>query len=135
MYHTTNGGKTWENVNFPLFDDSIIYSIYTDRNNKDKIYVGLNDLRNRNFNQRTDQHVFESHDQGKNWTSFALPFADAMVDILGQPQKSESLYIASGGHLFVRKKGHVTEFSNLIESRQIGAPHDLAFHPMDEKII
>lgn len=135
LYHTDDGGETWHSWEFPLMDETRIWSIYVDKKNKDEIYIGLNDLYNRMFIERTSDHVFMSTDHGISWTTFSLPFADAMVRILGKPINSEKLYIASGGHIFVKEGLVVREINSLVKDYQIGDPTDIAFDPENEKII
>jgi len=136
LFYTQNKGRNWQIVDFPFFEETVLYSIYVDEKEPEIIYIGLNDTYNRNFSdRRIDDHVFVSRDRGETWDTFKLPFADAMVNVLGKPKGSNKLYISSGGHLYVKELDIVKEFTNLISKREMGDPADIEFHPTDEKII
>ncbi|MFC1592623.1 hypothetical protein ACFLWZ_01775 [Chloroflexota bacterium] len=135
LYHTTNGGISWEMVNFGQGANTDIHTIFVDPDNTNTVYVSLMDVHNEMFDPNEDDYLFKTEDGGVTWTSLRLPNTDAMINIMGRAPSDDYLYVASGGNYFFRSAdgGHVWE--NIEVPGPNGDMYDIAVDPQDSRLL
>ena len=98
VFKSTNAGTTFA----PIFDhyrSASIGDIAVDQSNPDVVYVGTGEPNNRQTSSFGDG-IYKSTDGGKTFTNIGLKETQSIARIIIDPRNSNTVYVASPGHLF-----------------------------------
>ena len=130
LYHTANGGTSWQEVDLPQPAHTDIQSIFVDPDDSRIIYVGLINTYNEMFDPQNDNYLLKSVDSGQHWTALHMPGADAMINIMGRAANDATLYVGTGGMLYKSDNGG-SSWTSIAPSGRNGDMYDIAVDPRD----
>jgi photosystem II stability/assembly factor-like uncharacterized protein len=135
LYHTSDGGSTWQEVDIGQTSETGVHSILIDQADGDTVYVGLADVYNRMIRPGIDTYLLKTADGGRSWTKLRLPRTDSTVLLVGRNSGDGTIYAGSGGNLFKSADGgrNWTDISPA-HSGADGA-EDMAVSPLADNVL
>jgi len=111
FYVGSRNGGVWKTVNngttfIPVFDDQNTLSIgdiAIDPKDPDRIWVGTGESYNARLSH-PGNGIYFSSDGGKNWKNMGLKDSHHISKIVIDPNDTNTIYVASMGHLFTPNK-------------------------------
>ncbi|MFQ5689403.1 MAG: WD40/YVTN/BNR-like repeat-containing protein [Gemmatimonadota bacterium] len=125
LWHTTDGGGSWEPVTDGQITSSSIGAIGWAPSNPDVIYIGGGETELRGSITQGDG-VYRSGDGGKTWKRAGLPETQAIARIRVHPADENLVYVAALGHPYAPNPER-----GVFRSRDGGATWERILHPSD----
>ncbi len=134
LYHSSDSGASWDSVNLGQSAGTEIHTVFVDPEDRETVYVGLNDIYNEMFNPAADVYLLKSTDGGRSWTPLRLPFTDAMVNVMGRVAGDPTLYVGTGGRVYSSVDGgknwvYITAAYYTVD------PYDIAVDPRNTNVL
>jgi photosystem II stability/assembly factor-like uncharacterized protein len=98
VFKSDNNGTTFTPV-FETYSSASIGDIAIHPTNPDIVYVGTGEANNRQTSTFGDG-IYKTTDGGKTFTNIGLKDTQTIARIVIDPKKSDTVYVASPGHLF-----------------------------------
>jgi photosystem II stability/assembly factor-like uncharacterized protein len=133
LYHTTDGGDSWTQVDIGQRADTDIHSVFVDPQDADVVYVGLMDVQNEGF-EASDRCLLKTEDGGATWAPLYLPGTDAMVNVIGRAAGDDALYVGTGGTVYVSEDGGES-WTWIGPPGRNGDMRDIAVDPWDTDVL
>ena len=133
LYHTTDGGATWQRVDTGKRAETDICSLYVNPDNPKEVFVGVMDVWNVGFDVENDAYLLHTTDGGATWEPLQLPGVSPNVNVIGIMSDGR-LYAATGETVFVSEDDgeHWTELAHPEGTNDLW---DLAVSPEDPQTI
>ncbi len=134
LYHTIDGGKSWNQIDLDKGEASDVNTIFVDPSDTNSIYVGLFDVYNEVFDSEKDNYLLKSVDGGNTWISLRLPGTDGMVNIMGRAREDDALYVGTGDRVY-RSTDNGSSWSNITPPGRSGDMCDIAVDPRNTDVL
>lgn len=134
LYHTTNGGGTWDEVDFGKPLETDIKSIYIDPLDPSLVYVGLENVFG-GEGPLEHSYLWRTQNGGATWTPLYLPSPPWNVSIMGREPHDDALYV--GNLFFIHKSTDGGDTWTSVEAHPApdGHPYDIAVDPRDSDVL
>ncbi len=129
LFHTTDGGHTWEEVFMGKPQETDIINIFVDPDNPKLVYVGTMNVHNTPL--PGEHYLFKTEDRGKTWKPVRLTLSTPII--IGRIRGDKNFYIANGFTLFRTRDGK--KWTRIEPPGQNGDFYDLAVDPRNHNII
>jgi len=133
VYHTTNGGSTWSEVDIGKPADTEPYSIFIDPQNTNIVYVGLYNIFNEPANPQ-DSYLFLTTNGGSTWSPLTIPLNDSLVSVMGTTVYDNTLYAGVGDSVY-KSIDNGQSWSWIGPPGRNGDMYDIAVDPRNKDVL
>ena len=134
LYHTTNEGVSWDEMDIGQRADTDTHTIFVDPGNTNTVYVGLVDVHNEMFDSQNDNYLLKTEDGGTTWTPLHLPGTNAMINVIGRAPNDDTLYVGTGGTVYKSSDGGQS-WTGLGKAGRSGDMYDIAIDPRNTDVL
>jgi len=134
LYHTINGGVSWNQAVFDQPENTAVRSIFVDPDDPALVYVGLRKVP-RGEGPLDHSYLWRTRDGGQTWTPLFPPSPPWTVAIMGREPGGAALYVANMSLVHRSTDGGDTWETLPVHPAPSGDVYDLAIDPRDPGVL
>ncbi|MBN1788454.1 MAG: hypothetical protein JW806_08690 [Sedimentisphaerales bacterium] len=132
LYHTTNGGVSWSQVNLEPEEDTDVSTIFVDPRSPNHVFVSFLDDINKTL---IDRYLFSTTDGGANWSTLHFPVASSRIRVLGVTPDGQAIYVGGEWSGDICRINIANDTYEQIGQNMLGLNADIAVDPCDANIL